>query len=149
MSLVPWRTRPPTSLSALQQELNRMFDDLMAPMSSMTRSRGFDVVPALEVKEDETSVVVTAELPGVDSKDVQITVRGDVLEIKGEKSQANKREQDNMHIVERSYGSFMRRITLPREVDGDRAEASMDKGVLTLRIPKVDGEPGATSIPIK
>jgi HSP20 family protein len=132
MSLMPWR-RTPTSLTTLQQEMNRMFDNFFTPGTGFSE---LPVVPAIDVKENDKSVTVTAELPGVEKKDVQIDVHDNILTIKGEKRSEKKEDKDNWHFVERSYGSFARRVLLPSEVDGDHAEATMDKGVLTLKLPK-------------
>jgi HSP20 family protein len=91
-------------------------------------------------------LTVTAELPGVEKEDVQIMVHDNVLTLKGEKRSEKREDKDNWHSVERSYGSFARRVLLPSDVDGDRAEATMDKGVLTLKLPKNKGT--EKSIPV-
>lgn len=151
MSLTPWRKRNPAPISSLQSEMNRMFEDFFTqPFAFPTPSQSMqDVIPALDVKENDKHITVTAELPGVDGKDVEISVHDDILEIKGHKSEENKREEDDVHIVERSYGSFSRRIRLPAEVDSDHAEASMDKGVLTLQLPKTGPKAGKKTIAVK
>lgn len=147
MSLMPWRRNTvPSHVSSLQQEINRMFDDFFVPGSRFASE--IAVTPAIDIKEDEKSVTVTAELPGVEGKDVHIAVHDNVLTIKGEKHSEKKDDKDNYHYVERSYGSFARRVMLPSEVDSDHAEASMDKGVLTLKLPKIKSA-GAKSIPVK
>ncbi|HLT38972.1 MAG TPA: Hsp20/alpha crystallin family protein, partial [Enhygromyxa sp.] len=118
--------------------MNRMFEDFFnQPFGfSIQRARPQAVVPALDVKEDEQNIVVTAELPGIDRKDVEISVQEDMLEIRGHKSEERKQEEENYHVVERSYGAFSRRIALPWEVDSEQAQASMQNGVLTLKLPK-------------
>lgn len=146
MSLMPWRRSTPTHVSSLQQEINRMFDDFFVPGSRLASELA--VTPAIDVKEDEKSVIVTAELPGVESKDVHVSVHDNVLTIKGEKRSEKKEDKDSYHYVERSYGSFARRVMLPSEVDSEHAKASMDKGVLTLELPKTKSA-GAKTITIK
>lgn len=145
MNLMPWRRQTPlTNLSTLQQEMNRMFEDAFAPA---LRFNDAAVVPAIDVKEDDKYLTVTAELPGVDKKDVQVEVRDNVLMIRGEKQSEKREDKDNWHSLERTYGSFSRRLLLPCDVDDGHADASMDKGVLTLKLPKTKGA-GAKAIPI-
>jgi HSP20 family protein len=133
--------------------MNRMFEDFFnqpfgLPLQRV-RTQATVVVPALDVKEDENSVVVTAELPGIDRNDVEISVQDDMLEIRGQKSEEQKREEENYCMVERSYGSFSRRIVLPAEVDSEHAEATMQNGVLTLRMPKASPKAGKKTITIQ
>lgn len=152
MSLTPWHKRnAPAPITSLQTEMNRMFEDFFsAPFGVSTLRRQMqEVVPALDVKEDGEAITVTAELPGVASEDVEISVHDDVLEISGKKSAETTRDEENVHIVERSYGSFKRRLVLPAEVDSERAEAAMDNGVLTLKLPKIGPKPGKRTISIK
>lgn len=145
MNLMPWRRQTPlTNLSTLQQEMNRIFEDAFAPSLRFNESQ---VVPAIDIKEDDKYLTVTAELPGVDKKDIQVEVRDNVLVIRGEKQSEKREDKDNWHSLERSYGSFSRRMLLPCDVDDGHADASMDKGVLTLKLPKTKGA-GAKAIPI-
>jgi HSP20 family protein len=148
MQLMPWRRQTPfanfPNLSTLQQEMNRMFEEAFGPLSRSSEQ----VVPAIDIKEDEESLTVTAELPGVDKKDVQIEVRDNILTIKGEKRSEKREEKDNWHCVERSYGSFTRRVMLPSDVDDAQADAMMENGVLTLKLPKAKSA-GGKNIPIQ
>ena len=94
--------------------------------------------PKIDVAESKDAIEVTAELPGVDEKDVDITLADDVLTIRGEKK-TEREEQDkdkNWHVVERSYGSFSRAIPLPFDPDPAKVEAKFDKGVLHIHLPK-------------
>jgi HSP20 family protein len=143
---MPWRRSTPAHVSSLQHEINRMFDDFFVPGTRFGSELA--VTPALDIKEDEKSVIVTAELPGVESKDVHVSVHDNVLTIKGEKRSEKQEDKHNYHYVERSYGSFARRVMLPADVDSEHAKASMDKGVLTLELPK-SKSPGAKTITIK
>ncbi|PRQ07587.1 Hsp20/alpha crystallin family protein [Enhygromyxa salina] len=147
MNLMPWRQQSvPSTVTSLQQEINRMFEDFFSP--GQPRFGESSVMPALDIKEDDKYLTVTAELPGVDRKDVQISVHDNVLTLKGEKRSETREEKDNYHFVERKYGSFSRSVMLPGEVDSDHAEATMNNGVLTLRLPTNRGA-GAKSISIK
>jgi HSP20 family protein len=146
MNLMPWRRQTPISnLSTLQQEMNRMFEDAFAPFSRFSESQ--QVMLPVDIKEDEKSLTVTAELPGVDKKNVHIDIRDNILTIKGEKHSEKREDKDNWHSIERSYGSFSRRVMLPCDVDDSQADASMDKGVLTLKLPKATGT-SPKSIPV-
>lgn len=151
MELMPWRSSQISPLSSLQSEMNRMFEDFFnQPFGlSIQRARPQAVVPALDVKEDEQNIVVTAELPGIERKDIEISVHEDMLEIRGHKSEERKKDEENYHMVERSYGAFSRRIALPCEVDSEQAEATMQDGVLTLRLPKAGPKAGKKTISIQ
>jgi HSP20 family protein len=146
MNLMPWRQQGASSnVSSLQQEINRMFDDFFTPGQRFGQGT---IAPPLDIKEDDKYLTITAELPGVERKDVQISVHDNVLTLKGEKRTSKAEERENYHLVESSYGTFSRSVLLPSEVDSDHAEASMNNGVLTLRLPTNRGA-GAKSIPIK
>ncbi len=153
MDIMPWRSRQTSPLSTLQSEMNRMFEDFFNQPFGIPAVRGNGhgavVVPALDVKEDNERITVTAELPGVKREDVEISVHEGVLEIRGHKAEEHKQDEDDFHLVERSYGSFARRIRLPAEVDSERAEASMDNGVLTLALPKTGPKQDSKKIEIK
>jgi HSP20 family protein len=155
MDIMPWRSRQQSPISSLQSEMNRMLEDFFTqpfgfPMQrTRTQQEQQMVIPALDVKEDDDAITVTAELPGIDPKDIEISVQDDVLEIRGQKSEEKRREDDNYHVIERSYGSFARRIMLPSEVDDEQAEATMNNGVLTLRLPKAGPKAGKKTISVQ
>jgi HSP20 family protein len=96
--------------------------------------------PRVDVSESEKEIRVTAELPGIDQKDVEVTLSGDQLLIKGEKkSEAEEKKEEKgrtFHRVERSYGSFQRSMRIPYEVDPEKVQATFKDGVLTLTLPK-------------
>lgn len=94
--------------------------------------------PALNVVETEHAFTLTAELPGVSKEDVKITVEDGVLTLSGEKKQEQEEKDASWHRVERSYGAFERSLTLPKGVDGDKAQASYRDGVLTITLPKAE-----------
>jgi HSP20 family protein len=81
-------------------------------------------------------VVIKAEVPGMEAKDIDISLAGDVLTIKGEKKSEREEKKENYHLVERTYGSFSRSLKLPSAVDADKIEASYKQGVLTVSCPK-------------
>lgn len=126
---------------AFRSEMDRLFDDFFVGVPAFSNLRqnlptAQVITPALDVKETEKELVVKADLPGIDEKDVQLTLQDGVLSIRGEKKSERKDERENYHLVERSYGSFQRAIRLPDTVDEDKVEARFDKGVLTVTLPK-------------
>ncbi len=123
-------------LMSLHREVNRLFDDVFRGFG-MPSVAGFDrnlAWPTLELGETEKEVRVTAELPGLDENDVEITVEEGVLTLRGEKR--SEVEDKDRGYTERSYGRFERRIGLPRAIERDKASATFKKGVLTVTLPK-------------
>lgn len=129
---------------AFQDEVNKLFSDFFGEVSlpSWLRSgssAAFAVTPAMDVTENDKEFKVTAELPGLEAKDVQITASEGYLTIKGEKKEEKKEEREGYFRQERSYGSFQRVIALPDTANFDKTEASFKNGVLTLAIAKKAG----------
>ena len=136
---LPSRYQDP--FQSFRTEMDRLFDSFLGGMPSLTSLRqGFPstqvITPTLDVKENEKEIVVKADLPGMDEKDINLTVHNGVLSLRGEKKSEHTDERDNYHVMERSYGSFQRSIRLPDTIDEDKAEARFDKGVLTITLPK-------------
>jgi HSP20 family protein len=131
------RERETDPFGALFQQVEDMFEDF-------TRSYGLPAAPAtagvlaprIDVSESDSEIEIKADLPGVEEKDVEVTLSGDVLTIKGEKKQEREEKKKDYHLVERSYGSFQRTLRVPFEVDPAKVKASFDKGVLTVSLPK-------------
>ena len=106
--------------------------------------------PRVDVVDEGDAVRISADLPGMERKDVEVLVEDDVLVVRGEKKLESTREEKGCYRVERTFGSFQRMVPLPEDVDAEHAEARFDKGVLTLRLPKRPGEtPDARRIEIK
>jgi HSP20 family protein len=93
-------------------------------------------MPSLDVKETEKEIVVEAELPGLDEKDVSLTIQNGVLTVQGEKKLEHEEAKENYHVMERRYGSFQRSLRIPDTVNEDDIEARFDKGVLKVILPK-------------
>ena len=93
-----------------------------------------------EVEETDKEIVVRLELPGMQKEDCQITVDGNVLYVSGEKHAERSSHDSTYHVMERAYGSFQRTIALPRNVFADQAKASYKNGVMTVRLPKANGQ---------
>ena len=123
-------------LIQMQREVDRMFDRFQGGIQDNHKVSAW--VPALDVIERNEDYRVKVELPGVDKKDVKITIQNNVLTIHGEKKREQDKKEGNYHRVERSFGSFERSFTLPPSVVTDRIEASYDNGVLAITLPKVE-----------
>jgi HSP20 family protein len=133
-------TRSNEGLGSLFREIEKTFDDF-SRRGPFSGSAGFGngvAAPKVDVAEGKDAIEVTAELPGVDEKDIDITLANGVLTIRGEK-RAERDETDkdkNWHVIERSYGAFSRSIELPYDPDTAKVEAKFDKGVLRVSLPK-------------
>jgi len=111
----------------------RMFD--MEPTGWSETSFGFSA-PAVDVTEDDKAYTIAAELPGLDEKNIDVAVLGDTLTLKGEKRYETDERDKNRHISERAYGSFQRSFALPEGVELGKIAAHLEKGVLTITLPK-------------
>jgi HSP20 family protein len=136
----------PLAITQIRDEMEQMFDRLWAnPLASLeSKDRWFgdfapaEFMPKLDVTDDASFLKVTLEAPGVDMKDVDIEVQEGILTISGEKRHEETQKDDGCYRTERSYGFFRRAIPLPSEVDATKAEARLDKGVLTVKLPKTE-----------
>jgi HSP20 family protein len=122
-------------LGAFHREIDELFDRFFDNGVAWPTS-GFS--PAVDVNDGDKEVVVSAELPGIDESDLDISLMNDYLTIKGEKREESEKKEDGRSYVERSYGMFHRSIPLPAEVDADKAKASFKKGVLKVTLPKTE-----------
>jgi HSP20 family protein len=111
----------------------RSIADLEPPWRSFIFS-----APPIDMSEDDKAYKISAELPGLDAKDVEVSVSGDRLVLKGEKRQHQEEKNKNYYLSERTYGSFERSFELPVSVDRDKIAADFSKGVLTITMPKTD-----------
>jgi HSP20 family protein len=132
---------------ALQREMGRLFEEPFRPFGAASPF-GDVAWPSVEVSEQDKSVTVKADLPGLEDKDIELRVHNNVLTLKGEKR--TEIEDKEKQYSERFYGHFERRLRLPCEVDEERAEATFKNGVLTVTLPKTDRAVETTKrIPIK
>ena len=155
-------TRLPDVLQSFRNEMDRLFDRFGSGFGFPSLRRMFDVepqawrssfsfsMPAIDMSEDEKAYKITAELPGMDVKDIDVQVTGDTLLLKGEKRQEKEEKDKNYHFSERSYGSFQRAFELPASVDRSKIAADFSKGVLTLTLPKTaEAQTPAKKIDVK
>ena len=135
------RFDPFRDLVGLQERMNRMFDE---SFRGIARPQGDDWAlggswaPAVDIYEHEGNIVLKAELPGVEPKDVDIRLENNVLSLRGERRFDSEVKQENYHRVERAYGAFSRSFSLPTTVEVSKIAAEYRDGVLTLRLPKAE-----------
>ena len=116
---------------------NQMLNTPWTPvLTEEVANRGF--LPAVDIRETPEQLTIVTELPGLDKKDVNITIENQVLTIAGERTFEKETKDETCHRIERSYGSFSRSFTLPSNLKIDKVEAKFDKGVLSIAIPKSD-----------
>jgi HSP20 family protein len=137
MAIVRWE--PFRDLVSLQERMNRLFDDSfrgVARTGEEDWALGGSWAPAVDIFELEGNIVLKAELPGVEAKDVDIRVENNVLTLRGERKFDNEVKRESYHRVERSYGAFSRSFTLPTVVDTSNIKAEFKEGVLRVTLPK-------------
>lgn len=137
-SLMPFGRTPvdgDNTFGAMQREINRMFDDVWRGhhLPAAFGGAGY-LAPKVDIKDTPTGLEVTAELPGVDEKDISVELLDDALTIKGEKKLEKDEKKDNFHVMERSYGMFQRIIPLPFAPKSDAVKAEFTKGVLKVSL---------------
>jgi HSP20 family protein len=145
--MIPFISRMPSRSDEVGNLMRRFLGDDLAtdflpqPVSWM---------PAVEVTENDKEIAITAELPGLSEKEVEVDVDDDVITIRGEKVEEKREEKDRRyHVVERTYGTFRRSFTLPSNIDAQHTHAEFRNGVLTVRLPKTEEEkPRGRKIPI-
>lgn len=144
--LLPWKksqkngisVKREDALSNLYQHINDLFDSYLSPTSSEFLSESFsNLSPRVDVSESDDALEINAELPGMEPKDIDVSIDGDFLVIKGEKKEEHKDKNKNYHVTERRYGSFSRMLEIPVDrLDLDKIESKFKKGVLHLKMPK-------------
>ena len=147
--VAPAQTNVPGVWHSFRSEMDRLFDRFSGGIGFPSLRRMLDLepawrpansfslaAPAIDMSEDETVYKISAELPGIDAKDIDVSVSGDMLVLKGEKRQEKEETDRDYHFSERSYGSFQRSFELPSSVDRNKIAADFSKGVLTITLPK-------------
>ncbi|TVR99975.1 MAG: Hsp20/alpha crystallin family protein [Rhodospirillales bacterium] len=133
--LAPGREGVEHPLVAFQREMDRLFEDFWREVPGFARTGGA-VAPRMDVSEDEKEIVIKAELPGLEEKDVEILLSDNMLTIRGEKRAEHEESERGYTYRERSFGSFRRAIPLDADVLEDKVDASFKNGVLTVVLPK-------------
>ena len=136
MAIVRWD--PFRDLNMLQDRMNRLFDDAGRPWRTDEPAATTSWSPSVDIFETEGEIVVKAELPGIDRKDIQLNLENNVLSLRGERKFQKETKDDNYHRIERSYGVFSRAFSIPATVDEERIRADYKDGVLKIVLPKKD-----------
>jgi HSP20 family protein len=139
-SLLPFGEQKPLSVRSsdtspfisLQREIDRVFDEFSHSLGVM----GGAAMPRIDVIERDGAIEITAEMPGMTEKDVEVTLADDILTLRGEKKATKEEGDEKRRVIERSYGAFSRSLELPAGIDPAAIEARMADGVLTVRLPK-------------
>jgi len=128
------RWEPFREFNTLQNQMNRLFQDFGRGSQDELMTSGF--VPAVDVYEDEHSLVLNLEVPGLDEKDIDISLENNQLTVRGERHFEKEQKEENFHRIERRYGNFSRSFTLPNTVDSDKVQANYENGVLKITLAK-------------
>jgi HSP20 family protein len=157
LDLIPWkrsekapvRQTQTDSILRLRDEMNRLMDDFFEDPWSLRPSQAFDTtltrfIPHLDLNESDKEIAVSVELPGLNEKDVQVTLQNQVLTISGEKKSESNDKGEGFFRSERSYGAFCRQLELPENVDEENVSAVFKNGVLNISVPKRQAEPVAS-----
>ncbi len=132
-NLIRWE--PARDIVSLREAMDRLFDDAFTRPFGMTAGLQ---APAVDLYQTDKEVVVRASLPGLKAEDVQISVTGDLLTLRGEFKEKEEKKEKAYHLREQRYGSFERTIGLPTQVLADKAKAEFEDGVLTVTLPKAE-----------
>jgi HSP20 family protein len=143
-SLLPTRgngnlARPELNVfTSLHREVDRLFAEFTRGFSTSGTPASSNLVPSIDVSESDREIEITAEMPGLERKDVEVSLEDNILTIRGEKKieEEKQDEKKNRHLVERSYGVFYRMLELPPGIDPSTVQATMSKGVLKIKVPK-------------
>lgn len=133
---VPVKREDENPFAALRREMDEVFDNFFRGFEAEPFERAGAFSPHVDVVETDDAIKVTAELPGMEDKDVEVSLNHDTLTIRGEKKEEKEDKGRDFYRMERHYGSFQRTVALPREVESEKAEATFKKGVLTVKLPK-------------
>lgn len=140
---------PFRELRTMQDQMNRMLD------MAWNREFGEELKegvwqPPVDIYEDENSVVIKAEVPDVDQKDIEVRIENNTLTIRGERKHSSDVKKENYYRVERYFGQFQRSFSLPQSINQDKVQASCDKGILTITLPKrEEKKPKQISVEVK
>lgn len=129
----PFRAWGADPFQSFHQEIDRLFDDFFGShMSAIEGEGGRAIAPSIDVRETDKGIEICADLPGIEPKDIDIEVNGDMLTIRAERKMDHEETRQNYRVVERSHGSFARSIRMPFSIDPEKVSADYDKGVLTV-----------------
>ena len=143
------RYNPFRELRTMQEQMNRLLDMAWNKEAGEELKEGI-WQPPVDIYEDEESVVIKAEVPDIDQKDIEVRIEDNTLTLKGERKLDQSVRKDNYHRVERYYGAFQRSFSIPPNIDQDKVKATCDRGVLTVILPKkAEKKPKQITVEVK
>jgi len=134
MAIIRWD--PFRDMVTLREKMNRLFEDVFTGQSEGKELAVSSWAPAVDIFETENDLVMTAEVPGIDEKDIEIKIEDNTLILKGARKFEKETKEENYHRIERSCGSFYRAFTLPSSIDPEKIQAEHENGVLKITMPK-------------
>ncbi len=134
MNIIRWD--PFRDLATLRERMNRLFEEAYTSRGEKKDMVASTWNPSVDIYETENELVLKAELPGVDEDDIEIKIEDSTLTLKGDRKFEKETKEENYHRIERSYGSFYRSFTLPRNIDQDKIKAESETGILKITMPK-------------
>ena len=134
MAIIRWD--PFRDIVTLREKMNRLFEDAVTHRGEEKDIISSAWAPAVDIYEDENQLVLSAEVPGIEEKDVEIKIEDSTLIIQGERKMEKETKEENYHRIERAYGSFYRSFALPNYVDQEKIHAEHENGVLKITMPK-------------
>ena len=137
--ILPWQRKKESDVNMLQRKIDNIYDQFFGPnflpSTYLFGDRDWD--PKLDISEGKKDITIKVEIPGIEAKDLDISIDGRLLTIRGEKKQEQKEKEETYYRVERSYGYFKRTIELPAEVHANKVDASYKRGVLKMKLRKL------------
>ena len=134
MAIIRWD--PFRDIVTLREKMNRLFEDAVTARGEEKDMISSTWTPSIDIYETENDLVLTAEVPGVEEDDIEIKIEDNTLSLSGDRKFEKETKEENYHRIERSYGSFFRSFTIPRNVDQEKIKAEHDNGVLKISMPK-------------
>ena len=138
MDLIPWK--PFREIESLRREMDNLWSNFLDYRPSVMGWRGQEWLPATDIVENKDVIILKVELPGLDPKDINVSLTEDRLTISGEKKQEEEKKEENFYRLERHSGSFTRTYRLPALVKKDKIDAVFEKGILSITLPKLEVE---------
>ncbi len=136
MDIVPWK--PFNELSTMRREMDSLWSRFFPEAPFFERYTTHEWLPTIDLTETKDKLLIKADLPGLEAKDVDLSITGDLLTIRGEKKKEAETKDEHFFCVERYEGTFQRQIRLPAHVKTDKIDAKFDKGILTITLPKTE-----------
>jgi HSP20 family protein len=134
MAIIRWD--PFRDLITIREKMNRLFEEAVTSRGEEKDMMSSSWSPSVDIFETENELVLTAEVPGIDEKDIEIKLEDNTLTLKGERKLEKETKEENYHRIERAYGSFYRSFTLPSYIDQDKISAEHQNGILKVIMPK-------------